>query len=174
MKIRRKHIESLATNLLGQFAISNPPVDVRKIIEGSRIRIVEKSLGTVSSSAAIVDGHDRIIVLNHEEVDRRKRFTLAHELGHLLLHETEGLNIDEKPVLSLYYRDDLAKSGTDWKEIEANLFAACLLMPQSFLEKELKLHRAVGIDDGIVQNLADLFDVSATAMAIRLGALGAT
>jgi Zn-dependent peptidase ImmA (M78 family) len=60
-----------------------------------------------------------------------------------------------------------------WREIEANHFAACLLMPKKELMHELiSLSREGSINENAIENLAKRFDVSVQAMSVRLAVLG--
>jgi Zn-dependent peptidase ImmA (M78 family) len=93
---------------------------------------------------------------------RRQRFTVAHELGHLVNHRDRG---DLDAVSFVDKRSELSRRGTDLDEIYANEFAACLLMPQALVRS---LHRQ-GLDDW---ELARFFDVSPSAMTFRLRNLG--
>ena len=63
----------------------------------------------------------------------RQRFTIAHEIGHFLLHTDEDVHIDEKRPIGR--RDDLSSQAVDACEIEANQFAAELLMPESLVRE---------------------------------------
>ena len=55
------------------------------------------------------------------------------------------------------------------QELEANTFAACLLMPKSlFLEKYIELR----FDIDLIEKLANLFQVSSQAVSFRLMLLG--
>ena len=64
------------------------------------------------------------------------------------------------------FRSDLSSKVTNVDEIEANFFAASILMPKQFLD-ELDVDEAVA-DDEKVAELAKLFDVSRHAMSLRL------
>jgi Zn-dependent peptidase ImmA (M78 family) len=102
----------------------------------------------------------------------RQRFTIAHEIGHLVLHRpeiTKEIHVDrEFPMLM---RDAVSATGSDEMEIEANCFAAEILMPESFLAKSLE-GRPIDIDDdAAVSALAKVYKVSASAMRLRLGNL---
>ena len=75
----------------------------------------------------------------------RQRFTIAHELGHLLLRHTKGygvFNLDSKDV----------------NEKEANIFAAELLIPSNMLKNDIRKR----IKDPKV--LARRYEVSIEAM----------
>lgn len=98
------------------------------------------------------------IVVNANHVNARKRFTVAHEVAHFILHRAildgrEGLTDDAM------YRSGLSSR----EEIAANQLAAQILMPYPLIQKVVN----EGIND--VVSLAERFQVSQTAMKIRLG-----
>lgn len=95
---------------------------------------------------------------NITEVPTRQRFTQAHELGHVMLnHVAKG----KSPR-----RDTTFKAQTgDWIEIDANAFAAELLMPEKYVR-----HLASSITN--IAELAKRFGVSPWAMRYRLMNLG--
>src|SRR3954468_10495898 len=68
---------------------------------------------------------ERVIVVNGAEAETRRRFTIAHELGHWICQCLEGI---AEPVMC---RDnDLSTATNRAREREANVFAAELLMPE--------------------------------------------
>lgn len=106
------------------------------------------------------------IFMNPDKPATRQQFTLAHEIGHYFLHKDiikseEGLidvdgNLDGGNIL---YRLDEGESTK--VEVEANRFAASLIMPKELVEKawnELKN----------VEECAKVFNVSVSAMSVRL------
>lgn len=96
------------------------------------------------------------IFVNADHPPRRRRFTIAHEIAHAVLHpQLIGDGITDDALL----RSGLSNSV----EAQANRLAADILMPRDKLNAIL----AKGISN--VKALADLFDVSEQAMAIRLG-----
>jgi transcriptional regulator with XRE-family HTH domain len=93
---------------------------------------------------------------------QRRRFTLAHELGHHLLRHSASFHLD--------FFDAGGSAGDapgyNWQhERAANEFAANLLMPASAV-------RQAADRTSDVEYLASAFDVSRQAMAFRLTALG--
>ena len=82
----------------------------------------------------------------------RRRFTIAHEIGHFVLH----------PGRCRAERDGLANAAMLAEEREADAFAAELLMPEHLVWQAV---REQGAD---VQRLADRFQVSSRAMQVRL------
>jgi Zn-dependent peptidase ImmA (M78 family) len=106
----------------------------------------------------------------------RKRFTLAHELGHFMLHIAPLGSINNfQPILDeslSFNRDD----NWNYKEMEANNFAAQLLMPVEFIKKEIeRIHTQNGnmSQEEAIEVLAETFNVSSQAMEYRLKSIGA-
>ena len=172
MKARYKLIERVLKDLRTRHKeLQQPPVDIQLVIEKLGIHFAESDFGESLSGAAMIDGGKKIISVNRAHSEHRKRFTMAHELGHLLLHEDQSLSIDVKPITFL--RDEVAKSGQEWREIEANFFAASILMPKDLvLHKLSKLQKKYVDEDDLIAALAENFSVSPQAMGIRLGGLG--
>jgi Zn-dependent peptidase ImmA (M78 family) len=137
------------------FADRELPVPVQRIAEDLLgLQVLEGSdLGDVSG--ALYPGV-REIVLNAAEAETRKRFTLAHELGHWVCHCVDR---GDRPVFCRH--QDVGLSSDRALEREANVFAAELLMP----EPEL---RAVFASQSGVRELAAEFGVSPLAMQWRL------
>lgn len=84
----------------------------------------------------------------------RQRFTLAHELGHVLAGDDQGLHIDE----------DVYAHSRQESEQRANSFAAAFLMPESLLRERV----TDALDSVAFANLALDLKVSPNALAIRL------
>ena len=100
------------------------------------------------------DKKNPTIYINSENPTTRRRFTLAHELGHLFLHNGKKLRID-----NLNYSGDDSKTISE--ETEANYFAASLLMPKDDLLDK--------IDEGYtIQEIAEYFGVSEAAVRNRI------
>ena len=97
------------------------------------------------------------IYVNSNHTPQRKRFTIAHEVGHYALHNEK---IGDGLVDDAMYRSGLKNS----EEAEANGFAANFLMPLDLLKEAIAEHKTQD-----AKKLAALFNVSDIAMAIRLG-----
>lgn len=171
MKARYKVVDRLLADLETKYdELTRLPINVFRLIKKMGVLLVEKEFGSSLSGAAMVDGDRRIVSVNKAEPEKRRRFTAAHELGHLLLHSDQSLNVDLKPVA--YLRNQVSSSGREWREIEANYFASSLLMPRTLLTKEMELLGKKHEDEEeLINALATKFNVSPQAMAIRLGTL---
>jgi Zn-dependent peptidase ImmA (M78 family) len=146
------------------------PIDVEAVVKRQRIDVRPQPMEeSVSGMLVIKDGRATIGV-NQSHHPNRQRFTLAHELGHYLLHgKRTRVFVDSS---TMFFRDGLAAEGTDKVEIEANAFAAELLMPESVL-RDIARHQPVdAFDDRAIQSLAAKFGVSVRALTIRLTKLG--
>jgi Zn-dependent peptidase ImmA (M78 family) len=113
-----------------------------------------------------------VIGVNSHHPKTRQRFTIAHEVGHFCLHGHEELRVD-KGLFVIRNRDATSSTGTDIEEIEANLFAAELLMPAKWLERDLL--EGLGSnkrDDNLISELAKKYLVSDQALTIRTSSLG--
>jgi len=169
--IRRKLIADTANRILEANNVIGPAVDVKALAELEGAVVVAEPEATGFSGFLYQSGDSApIIGVNSHHSGSRRRFTIAHELGHLLLHAKRGVHLD-KAIVQM--RGDKAAAGTDEQEIEANRFAAELLMPRKFLESDLAAMGQLFVDDEkVISRLASRYGVSSQAMAIRLSSLG--
>lgn len=117
-------------------------------------------------------GNAPIIGVNSTNTAVRRRFTVAHEIGHLLLHSPHELIIERH--VHVNFRDAADNKASVKDEIEANQFAAALLMPHELLNRGLETLLAGRPlpDNELVLRLATRFEVSRQAMEFRLASLG--
>lgn len=129
--------------------------DVYGICKQLGIDITEASI-TADAYLECENGNSYIVLKDSLSISRKK-FTIAHELGHFYLpwHSELmfGCNINE-----MDFKNDYAP-----KEREANLFAAELLMPKNIF----KSYFMGEIDYSTVSSLADMFEVSFQAALSR-------
>ncbi len=164
---RRKHVvQQHARALLEKFGVTTPPVPVERIAAGLGIRVVIQSFPDDAVSGFYFRrGTERVIGVNKGHAAVRRRFTLAHELGHVLLTAHDDLHIDR----TVLHRDTRSTSGSDWREVEANGFAAELLLPIDMLTTAIRRQGGLDLDDDAsVKRLAATFGVSTQALLIRL------
>mgnify|MGYP001489779937 CR=1 FL=1 len=148
--------ELQANRMLSLFGIDTPAVPMEIISGLPRIRLRFEYDLPVSGSAHW-DGLAWVLTLNASEQGVRQRFSLLHEFKHVLDHpgreriEAEG-----------------TMSASDKAERIADYFAACVLMPKRWVKQTW----CSGVQN--IDELAERFDVSATAMTVRLSQLGLT
>ena len=99
-----------------------------------------------------------LITYNPTEPPVRQRFTIAHELAHFVLNH--GTRDRDTP-------DNFTMVVHDQKEVAANKFAVCLLIPKSFVDAIVQVNMVRSLP-----KLAKIFGVSKAAMSYRLKELG--
>ena len=169
---RRSKIVGQARSLLEKHSVTAPPVPVERIAkaEGAQVRFAPLD-DELSGMVYVKDGVP-IIGVNSLHHPNRQRFTIAHECGHLILHRvqiTKEVHVDKE--FSMLRRSAESSAGTNDIEIEANLFAAELLMPESFLTQEFGDESLDIENENSVNAIAKIFRVSPSAMRFRLGNL---
>jgi Zn-dependent peptidase ImmA (M78 family) len=138
---------NIARKLLKDAKAKDVPISLYKIIEYLKpeheLEVVRFPLESVDGILVVVEDQPTI-GFNPSMVWVRRRFTIAHEIGHLLLgHTCTDPDLDNNP------------------EAEANQFAAELLMPLAFLRADYKKERDL-------EKLAAKYIVSKKAMCIHL------
>lgn len=163
-------IEIKASNLLDELKAMAAPVRVDAVAHRMGLLVEEIPLGDEVSGVLVIENGQGTIGVNKNHAPARKRFSIAHEIGHYVLHRKESeLFIDKK--FAAVFRDNKSSTGEHRIEIQANLFAASLLMPRYLLEKEIKVLGLDLGDDLILESLAGKFEVSVQAMTYRLSNL---
>lgn len=132
---------------------------------GKGVRIIKPPMAsTVSSVEGMLvcnpnDSAEWGIFFNPDASPERQRFTVAHELGHFVLHRAKrrSFNCDKAAV---HFSQDTAANI----EREADDFASNLLMPGDLLREWISNQR---IDLHVLSALAKRFQVSFEALCIR-------
>ena len=167
-----RHLE-LAEKLLEQCNVDRHPVPVEKIAENLGAQITYQPFDRKDNLSGVLFKEEGkvTIAVNSKDSPQRQRFTIAHECGHLALKHRGDIFVDQTVRLN---RDGNSALAIDPMEIEANGFAAELLMPRHWVLKEFASRvdgKSIRIDP-LIRELADLFEVSAKAMEYRLENLG--
>lgn len=148
--------------------VKTAPVPLDRIVRAAGVIVQYAPFDGELSGMAFIKNGQAMIGVNSLHAATRKRFTLAHELGHIVLHrpvlEAGGVHVDK----GILRRDSLASEGKDDQEIEANSFASELLMPEPLLAAALDGRNLDFEDEEAVQVLAKRFNVSATALLYRI------
>ncbi|MEQ9112468.1 MAG: ImmA/IrrE family metallo-endopeptidase [Rhodospirillaceae bacterium] len=169
---KRKAIQQRAAAILNEYDMTSAPVPVERIAKRLEAQVRFSPLDDELSGMVYVKDGTPIIGVNALHHPNRQRFTIAHEVGHLLLHRaeiTKEIHVDKDfPMLM---RDAVSSTGVNEMEVEANLFAAEILMPADFLVRSLDGQSFDIDDEGAVSALAKEYKVSASAMRFRLGNL---
>jgi hypothetical protein len=154
-----------------------PPVPVERVAiallglfldEADDLRALPGAPTDQGRLSGMLDAEEMVVWVDRGEARRspgRRRFTIAHEIGHLVLHvprfhelfydgPADIREIEEPPVAGL---PELPR-----REREANVFARELLMPETLVDEQA---RATGFN---LPALAKRFEVSVPAMRLRL------
>jgi hypothetical protein len=156
-------VESADRKIVDSF-LRDVPVQLSALAAALGLRVISAPLPSGISGEIRPDQDARAgftIRVNKNDPARRQRFTVAHEIGHYLLHRNE---IGDGITDDVLYRSMLSNS----REAQANRLAADLLMPDRLVAFWKDRATALGEED-IVSFLADKFNVSTAAMKIRLG-----
>ena len=173
MIIRRKHISELVETVLAATQSYNPPIKVEWIAQHYGLLVHKQEVEDDVSGYLLrnLQLGCAVIGVNNRHHPNRQRFTVAHELGHFLLHKGNEVHVDRG--FQLKHRNNRSKDGNDLEEIEANLFASELLMPEKLISAEILRAHHLDVDlEEHVAKLAAKYEVSQQAMAIRLSRLG--
>lgn len=146
-----------AQGILKMYKISTPPIKVEEVAEYLGFKVVPFDFPeNISAITKIIDGV-KVIGVNKKHHSSRRRFSVAHELGHFLCghetytHETTIVEPEKK------YSDPRYQ-----QEKEADEFAAELLMPESMLKIDVLQNRLKAED------IARKYEVSEQALWIQL------
>jgi Zn-dependent peptidase ImmA (M78 family) len=163
--------EAEAQRVLAMLGTAEPPVDVEGAAESLGLNVIQDRMERSISGLLYRDDESVIIGVNANHPLRRQRFTVAHEIGHYLLHKGRPVVLDH---VRMNFRDANSSTATDYEEIQANAFAAELLMPRDAVMAHTKRLSAIedATEASVLRDLADTFDVSEQAMEYRLINLG--
>lgn len=161
-RVRRKAQELL----VGQ---SHAPVLLDPIAEHLGAEIREFELDADVSGILFRGQGRKVIAVNAAHPQVRKRFTIAHEMGHLALHKGTEVHVDQGFRVNL--RDSNSATAQDVEEIEANAFAANLLMPALWLRSDFRGSEFDLENEDQIGALAERYQVSVQAMIVRLTSL---
>lgn len=154
-----KHAIAKANELSEVFSF--PPVPVLEIAEENGVNVVFANFKEKSETVSgFIDFKKARLYVNRDDMMQRKNFTMAHELGHWILHRDK---YTKNPEAYRYLPRFNKVDKNDPLEQEANKFAAHLLVPDHLLIPLIKPVRRTAI-----VTLANLFYVSRTMMEIRL------
>jgi len=151
--------ERIAWKLLGRLEIKEPPVQLAKVLTLWRnLRVVEEDLDNAGYLLPLGRLGAEIIV-NKNDCDERRQFTIAHELGHWIL----GL-ICERKIGEFKQPPGVPRIKL---ETWCDSFATNLLMPESFVKDWLPPKERPIVIDAVLR-AAGMFKVSEEAFFIRV------
>lgn len=138
--------------------LSSRPINPIKACEELGIRVVSDKLLEKDGYLVCAEGQKLVFISSRITNEHRKRFIVAHEIGHFLLHSGHLYgcsDVIESKSLRVNSRD---------QESEANMFASELLLPKDLLLKSIP-NRRLYFDD--ICRIASSFDTSVTFSALK-------
>lgn len=170
--MKQSEVKKIAEEFCEKNSINSYPVEIVRICKENGLTVFEEYMDADVSGLIVVDEKEwpkyetnQFIIVNLTESAVRRRFTIAHELAHFILHRNGN---------SLYAHRDMVADGTVKKSVEqeANYFAANVLMPEKLIKEKVeelkdsvwgKLPNFV-----LIKEIADYFVVSEAAAEVRL------
>ncbi len=166
--LSRVEIENHAHDVLERHHLTTLPINPLTLAHREGIQVTNARFADDDLVGAIIKrGDDVAILVERSDPPFRKRFTIAHELGHHFLHlSQDGEYVDKEVNLFRQHpSEEREPSPTRRQEIQANLFAASLLMPEHEVRRYWEERRSI-------TDLARIFNVSVEAMGYRVTSLG--
>ncbi|MBD3244479.1 MAG: ImmA/IrrE family metallo-endopeptidase [Candidatus Moranbacteria bacterium] len=150
--------------LLNSGLPTDRPIDVTLLAQKQGYKVYEVLFDDKDIAGMTVDSDkEKSIYVSKQDNEGRKRFTIAHELAHAILHhkklKKEKRIVDYRKPLT-----DYENSAELRREIQANMFAAELLMPEHLTRKFWDFKKDV-------DEMANFFTVSPKAAVVRLESL---
>lgn len=168
--MNRRDIEERASQILRDHKLLDVPVDPLNVAKALGVKVMNAVFSDQKKSGAVVKREGEFsIFVNTNDSPARKRFTIAHEIGHKLLHMS--LDADSEFVdTEDNFRTVDAPDEPTWtderrKEWEANVFASALLMNSELVKTKWQEYKDPA-------SLAWAFQVSVPAMTVKLTQLG--
>lgn len=155
--------EDAAAEVLEVLGIDHAPVDVETVAKRCGVVVLLWPFDDALSGLAIDSETGPVIGVNESHAPNRQRFSIAHELGHVLLRHLDSFHVDIGSSA-----EDGNPPNYNWRhERGANDFAAALLMPRPMVLGSFAKNQSVAA-------LAREYQVSTLAMGFRLKNLGLT
>lgn len=169
--ITRQEIEDRATSILQEHGLFSVPVDLITLANREGIKVHNAKFSDEGISGMLAKrGSATTMLINQSDPPNRKRFSIAHELGHHFLHLLEDGEFVDNEVDLFRFTEPSESNSPEYEhrrmEVQANQFAAALLMPARLVEE---VFQEVTKD---LSELARYFKVSEEAMGYRLNQLG--
>ena len=173
---RRVDVERRVRRELERIGLYRLPVNPVRVANrlGISVKGVEFKNGSHSGMIAVKDGNAVIYVADSEETPYRMRVAIAHSLGHYFLHLMDSGRVKDGQILDrtidMFLEREPAEGPVSEemaREIEANWFAAELLMPTDFVQEEWDRNPSI-------PSIARIFGVTEEAIGRRIAVLVAS
>lgn len=161
MENKEKIIRKIANRVSKKYGLY-PPINFTNVFQENKIKYGEEKLGTDGDGYSnLKDSELKIIVNSQTDYVPRKRFTIAHELGHIFIGWHDDI------TLCKTNNEYTEHNMLDIQEKEANVFASELLMPTDWVKVQLEKYKNYGLDY-IIKNMCDNAQTSVMACLYAL------
>ena len=152
--------KQVAERVLQDNCLEEPPINAKELAERNGLTVSFVNFNRLGPEYSDIAGfiNKNNVYVNADDTPARQNFTIAHELGHILL---EHDNYD------ILYRRDLENQSNKTVEQEANYFAANLLVPEKMFKSFIKEYPYASN-----KQLSDIFGVSKITIEHRRNRLG--
>ena len=157
MENKEKQVRKIAQRVMTKYKL-HPPVDMMGLIQEKGITCVEENLGTNADGYSDLKDSDLKIVLNSAiQYEPRKRFTLAHELGHIFIswHSDVTLCVTDNEY-SEHNKLDMTSMGNS--EFVLTIFGALAQEESANTSKRIKFGKKMNAEKGRVPNIVFGYD----------------
>ncbi len=162
---KRSRAEKRAAEVLTEAGINELPVPVDELAISLGADVTYESFDGEVSGMLVRGANRAVIGVNSKHAKTRQRFSVAHEIAHLVMHPGTPMFVDR------FVRVNYRNGESNREEIEANAFAAELLMPCNLMaesvDRALAKHQGL-TPEQLAKQLARTFHVSPEAMSYRL------
>lgn len=173
---RKKSIALMANQIAEENGFLNCKVDIIQIASRLGFKVFplvndapfDGLLVASESGAPIIKGgeYSKLIAIKRNQEKEQVRFIIAHELGHYFLHRKNG-----RDICNFKYHN-LDSNKDDSEEMEANYFAACLLVPEKLLREVFQKYSANNDEAYAIASTANYFEVTVACIQKRLKEVG--
>lgn len=140
MENKEKIVRKIANKVRRKYGMKIP-VDFETVFKKKGIAYIEEFLRTNGDGYSDLQNDKLKIVVNSDiEYLSRKRFTIAHELGHIFIGWHDDVTICQTD------NEYTLHNMLDIQEKEANVFASEMLMPTDWVKEQIKQYESQGID----------------------------
>ncbi|WP_394980404.1 ImmA/IrrE family metallo-endopeptidase [uncultured Helicobacter sp.] len=160
----KTQIKNIAEGVLESYSDGEFPVKVLQIAKNLELEVYDATFDK-DDVAGMLKAKEKKILIAQSDSPLRQRFSIAHEIGHYVLHYYGKLFEEKDQEKHISFRDNTSSLGFSVREIEANFFAANLLMPEAKI-------RELYSGGFSMEEMAYFLNVSKIAMGHRLEYLG--
>jgi Zn-dependent peptidase ImmA (M78 family) len=173
--LQYRQIEDQIGAILSESGINKAPIPIESIAKSLGAFVIAYELGDEVSGVLVINENKGTIGYNILHPKVRQRFTIAHELGHYIMHvpKSKGKQLFVDKDFIVKFRSQKSYTAHEIRqEQEANAFAAAILMPKDILLQEMKSEKYYNLTENkLIEELAIAFNVSIQAMTYRFADL---